>query len=77
MAGKGENGQLMQEIGIGKKSPRQLHQAQWHYYESLSMAPKLVKRAFPITADALIPPGTFVYASHFIPGQCVDIKSVS
>lgn len=68
---------IIQEVGIGKKSPRQMHIAQIRYYQSLQLAPKMRKKGFSITKDAMLPPGTFLYATHFKPGQYVDVQAPS
>lgn len=39
--------------------------------------PKKIMARFPVSNNALIQPGTPLYASHFQPGQCVDIKGTS
>ena len=36
--------------------------------------PKKKLARFPVTENALIQPGTQLFASHFTPGQFVDIR---
>ncbi len=68
---------VIQEVGIGEKSIRQCHHAQLNYYADLKIAPKLIKKGFSVTSDALLPPGTFLRSAHFVPGQLVDIQAKS
>lgn len=70
-------GAIIQEVGIGSKSPRQCHHAQLNYYASFKVAPKLKKVGYQVSEDALIPPGTFLHAAHFLPGQLVDVQAKS
>lgn len=56
---------------------RQTHHAQLHYFASLKVAPMQLKRGFPVSEDAVLPPGTFLRAAHFQPGQLVDVQAVS
>lgn len=68
---------LVQEVGIGSKSPRQVHHAQLNYYAELKVPLKQHKRGFSVTHDALLPPGTFLRAGHFVAGQLVDVQAKS
>lgn len=68
---------IVQEVGLGEKSIQQCHHAQLNYYASLKLAPKLHKLGFPVTADAMLPPGTPLRAAHFVPGQLVDVRAQS
>ena len=39
------------------------------------MTPKRFLQEFRVTEDAILPVGTHLYASHFVPGQYVDVTS--
>ncbi len=41
-------------------------------FESQGAAPKRQVREFPVSADALVAPGTQLNVAHFLPGQFVD-----
>lgn len=62
---------------MGQKSLKTLHSAQRIKYGRLGLTPKLRLRGFQITPDSLMPPGTPIPSSHFLPGQYVDVQAVS
>ncbi|PJF19032.1 Mitochondrial ribosomal protein L3 [Paramicrosporidium saccamoebae] len=68
---------LIQEVGAGEKSVKQLHPAQKKLYETTMVEPKLAVRGFSVSQSALLPAGTAIYAAHFQPGQYVDVRSRS
>merc|ERR1712126_615831 len=39
--------------------------------------PKKLMARFPVSSNALVQPGTPLYASHFSPGQFIDVKGKS
>ena len=46
-------------------------------YSRAGVSPKRILREFRVTPDALLPVGTTILASHFLPGQYVDVTSKS
>lgn len=68
---------LIQEVGSGVKSARNLHPCQRRLYQSLGLRPKLSVHGFPVSACGVLPPGTPLYAAHFVPGQLVDVQAKS
>lgn len=44
------------------------------FYKS-DVTPKRFLQEFRVTEDAILPVGTHLYASHFVPGQYVDVTS--
>lgn len=68
---------IILEVGAGKKSSRQLNKASRFNFKSLNVDPKLSVQGFSVSSESLIPPGTPIYAAHFVPGQFVDIQSKS
>lgn len=43
-------------------------------FTASGLMPKKKLARFPVTENALIQPGTPLFASHFTPGQFVDIR---
>ena len=74
---------IIQEVGIGRKSAKQLNNARLNFYESMGIHPKLHVQGFNvqnvenIQMDRILPPGTPILASHFVAGQTVDIQALS
>lgn len=65
---------LIQNLGIGHKSARNVHSAQLKLFERCGVAPKRAIRGFPIAETAKLKPGQFIYANHFLPGQFIDVQ---
>ena len=65
---------LIQNVGIGHKSAKNVHSAQLKLFERCAVAPKLRIRGFPVDETAKLSPGQFIYANHFLPGQYVDVQ---
>ena len=68
---------LLQEVGLGVKSLKQLDKPQRVYFEKLGVEARRKLKAFSIHPTALLPPGTPIRAAHFLPGQHVDVQGVS
>lgn len=74
---------IVQEVGIGKKSVKQLNNARKCFYEGMGIHPKLHTQGFNVqdvskfSMDSILPPGTPILASHFVAGQSVDIQALS
>lgn len=61
---------IVQEVGAGVKSPHTTRRHLQLYYRRCGVAPKL-KVVGTVVGDVL-PPGTWIRAGHFLPGQYVD-----
>lgn len=46
-------------------------------FSKAGVKPKRVLQEFRVTADALVEVGTKIVASHFVPGQYVDVSGTS
>jgi large subunit ribosomal protein L3 len=66
---------IVQEVGSGVKSPRTTRRHLQLYYRRCKVAPKL--RTVGSVVKDIIPPGTWIRAGHFIPGQYVEIRGKS
>ncbi|KAI8870322.1 translation protein [Ramicandelaber brevisporus] len=47
------------------------------HFKAHGVRNKRIVAEFPVTPDALLPPGTPLNANHFIPGQLVDVQAPS
>lgn len=63
------------EVGIGKKSSRQLPLSRLKMFNECGVAPKRHVRGFPVHRDCMIEPGHHFRAAHFVPGQLVDVQA--
>ena len=62
---------IVQEFGAGVKSPHTTRRHLQLYYRRCGVAPKL-KMVGSVVKDVL-PPGTWIRAGHYLPGQYVDV----
>ena len=63
------------EVGMGRKSPRQLSISRLQYFNKLGVPPKRHVRGFTVESDCVIPAGHHFRAAHFVPGQYVDVQA--
>lgn len=63
------------QVGMGRKSPRQLTIAKLNQFNQLGVAPKRHVRGFSVSEDCKIPAGHHFRAAHFVPGQFVDVQA--
>lgn len=63
------------EMGIGRKSARQLSVARLRMFNSLGIAPKRHVKGFSVDLDCNLPVGHYLRAAHFVPGQFVDVQA--
>jgi hypothetical protein len=63
------------EVGMGRKSARQLSIKRLEHFNKLGIPPKRYVRGFSVEADCEIPPGHHFRAAHFVPGQFVDVQA--
>ena len=80
-----ENGYTALQLGVGEAKVKRVSKPLLgHFKQQLttsdSSAPVHVSRKlmeFKVTPDCLLPVGTRIYATHFVPGQLVDVTGVS
>ena len=64
---------LIQNVGISRRSPHQTHPAQLKYFKNCGTPPKRKVHGFKISEGGAVGMGEFIYAAHFLPGQFVDV----
>lgn len=69
--------QVYLQIGAGDVNLRQVRKTKLCHFRKLGVKPKKKVYDFKITPDAILPTGTPIVARHFVPGQFLDITSVS
>lgn len=67
----------IQEVGIGRKSAKQLHSAQLKLFEQVKLAPRMRMAGFSVSKESALPSGYPIRASHFVAGQYVNVKGKS
>lgn len=66
------------QVGAGSVKPKRAHGRQRGHCASAGLPDtKRVFAEFRVSGDALLPPGTPLLASHFVPGQFVDVTGTS
>lgn len=65
------------QVGSGAKRPKQLSIGLRGHFEKQGVPLKRATCEFRVTPDCFMPPGTPLQASHFVPGQMVDISGIS
>ncbi len=74
---KDKDGYVALQLGSGKAKPKRVAKAQREVYAKAQVeAPKDVVE-FRVSDDAVLDVGAALSASHFVPGQFVDVTSVS
>mmetsp|Transcript_18732 Transcript_18732/g.47628 ORF Transcript_18732/g.47628 Transcript_18732/m.47628 type:complete len:392 (-) Transcript_18732:38-1213(-) len=63
------------QVGTGHKHPNQTTKPLREHYAKAGLLPKAVLGEFKVSRDALLPVGTELFASHFVPGQYVDVRA--
>ena len=63
------------QVGAVQASPRNTKKPILMQYRKFRLPPKKKLSDFKISADACLPSGTHLYASHFVPGQYVDVQA--
>lgn len=82
-----ENGYTALQLGVGEAKVKRVNKPLLGHYKAhlgsvegaspddIHVSRKLME--FKVTPDCLLPVGTQIYATHFVPGQLVDITGVS
>ena len=71
------NKATIQEVGIGKKSPKKLRKHMLKYFLACNVAPRRTVVGFNVGKSAVLPVGLPIRAAHFIAGQCVSVQAKS
>lgn len=74
---RGDMPQIYLEVGAGDVSLRQIKKSRLCHFRKIGVTPKKKIFNFKITPDAILPAGTKITARHFVPGQYLDVISVS
>jgi len=72
-----KHGYVALQVGAGSKKEKQLSPGLAGNYKAKNLPLKRTLAEFRVTADALLPLGTPITASHFLPGQYVDVTGTS
>ncbi|OMJ12634.1 50S ribosomal protein L3-2, chloroplastic [Smittium culicis] len=65
------------QIGAGYPKTGQINKPLSFHFKKHQVAARTTLSEFPVTPDAVLPPGTKINVSHFVPGQLVDVTGVS
>ena len=71
------NRATIQEVGIGKKSPKKLRVHLLKYFLACNVAPRRSIVGFNVDQSATLPMGLPITAAHFLAGQCVSVQAKS
>jgi len=71
------NGYTSMQIGGGDAPDRAKNKPELGHFQKWGVPPKRKVREFRVTPDALLPVGTRLSASHFVPGQVLTITGTS
>lgn len=63
------------QIGGGDAPDRSCNKPLLGHFRKAGVEPKRVLAEFDVTEDAVLPVGTTLHASHFVPGQCVAVDA--
>jgi large subunit ribosomal protein L3 len=68
-----KDGYTALQLGVGKAKVKNVSQAQRGHFAKAKLEPKKKLVEFRVSADALVEVGAELSATHFLPGQFVDI----
>jgi large subunit ribosomal protein L3 len=75
---KAKNGYFAVQLGYGNQSYKRVSRQMLGQFSRAKVAPKRVLKEFRVrSAEGLLPLGTEIKADHFVPGQYVDIQSLT
>mmetsp|Transcript_3221 Transcript_3221/g.5000 ORF Transcript_3221/g.5000 Transcript_3221/m.5000 type:complete len:292 (-) Transcript_3221:153-1028(-) len=72
-----ENGYTALQLGVGEAKPNRVNGTQEGHFRKAGVKPKRYLEEFRVTPDAIVPVGTRLYATHFLPGQLIDVRGVT
>ena len=67
----------LRQLGICDKKEKKVNKPLKHHFAAAGVQPKRILQEFRVTEDALLEPGTEIFAAHFVPGQKVDVVGTS
>jgi len=65
------------QLGVGAAKPKRIGKAMRGHFAKAKVEPKRRVAEFRVSEDALLEPGAEIAASHFLPGQFVDVSGTS
>jgi len=65
------------QLGVGAAKPKRVGKAMRGHFAKAKVEPKRRVAEFRVSEDALLAPGAEIAASHFLPGQFVDVSGTS
>jgi large subunit ribosomal protein L3 len=65
------------QLGVGKAKARNTTKAMRGHFAKAKVEPKRKLAEFRVTPDAVLEPGAELAASHFVPGQFVDVTGIT
>lgn len=71
---KEKEGYSAVQIGVGTRKVKNISKALRGHYAKAKVEPKFKLVEFRVSDDALLEPGTELVASHFVPGQYIDVQ---
>eukprot|EP00823_Brevimastigomonas_motovehiculus_P000946 TRINITY_DN1126_c0_g1_i1.p1 TRINITY_DN1126_c0_g1~~TRINITY_DN1126_c0_g1_i1.p1 ORF type:complete len:360 (+),score=69.45 TRINITY_DN1126_c0_g1_i1:126-1205(+) len=74
---KPKKNRILLQMGAGIKKWSRCTKAMACHFLKAGVEPKEKVASFQITPDAALPPGAIVKATHFVPGQTLDIQGIS
>jgi large subunit ribosomal protein L3 len=74
---KDKDGYSAVQLGIGKSKVKNVSKGMRGHFSKSKIEPKKKLGEFRVTEDALLEVGAELSASHFVPGQLVDVTSTS
>ncbi len=72
-----KNGYTAVQLGYGKAKVKNVSKAERGVYAQAKVEPKMELAEFRVSEDALLEVGAELSATHFVPGQFVDVTAVS
>ncbi len=74
---KEKNGYTALQIGVGSRKPKNVSKAMRGHFAKAKVEPKRVLKEFRVAEDAVVEVGSELTASHFVPGQYVDVRGMT
>jgi len=76
LSGRG-NQMINLQLGAIPANPKRLKKADLVNFRKLGVDPKRRLAEFNVTADAVLPVGSYIDVRHFVPGQYLDVRGTS
>ncbi|RKP22437.1 translation protein [Syncephalis pseudoplumigaleata] len=70
-----EPGMVQLQTGAVNQLPQRVPKPMLGHFSKAGVSPKKRLHSFQVTEDAQLPVGTVLDASHFVPGQYVDVQA--